>query len=104
MFKSKVIFVIVALFFICNFASAASFGFKTESVEDVTCSSGTIFQAKKLSGKSYNYPFWTSKTGISSGKTVIGVYKKIDNTKCYKNNDDKTPVTVYIVDKIGVSR
>ncbi len=104
MFKSKVVFVIFTLFFVSNFAFATSFGFKTESVPNVICYSGSIFQAKKPSGKSYSYPFWTSKSGISSGKTVLGFFKNTDTTKCYQNNDDKTPVTVYVVDKIGVSR
>lgn len=102
----KITILVIAIFFIYTVSFATSFGFKTEPVYGVTCNGGSIFNAKKFFGKSYAYPFWTSKVGIIGSKTVLGSYKRTDVNKCYKmdSNGNKTPVPVYIVDKISVSR
>jgi len=96
---------VVFLLLVYKVAFSATFAGKTQQVIDISCSGGSIFNVKKSKGENYTYPFYYSKSGINtSNKSTIGSYKKTDTTKCHKNDKDKTPVTVYIVDKIGVSR
>lgn len=98
----KITILIIASFFVFNIVLATDFGGKTQTAVGVSCNGvGSVFKITKSNGVSYPYYFWSSKTGIGMNKTAIGYYKRIDTLKCHI---DKTPVTVYIIDKIGVSR
>lgn len=103
MIKSfKIIFVVFVIFFVFKITLGAGFSGKTELNQGINCNSrGTVFNLKNNLSK-YSYPFFSTNTSIKNNKIVLGNYKKIDSNTC--SDDDGNPVTVYIVDKIGVSR
>ncbi len=70
------------------------------TVSGITCGSGTIFTTSLRPGY-----FWVSTSGrVSAGKKILGISKTTNESVCYTDGENPTPVSVNVVSPYGVSR